>query len=119
MVEHAHRKDGVEFGGSIGEVLYSQRQHEVWQFPPEVPAGEPLHDVHPGRIYADHQICAGRQHSPSVVAITAADIDNPRSCQVDVWGYARPLPVRPPLRVNVDATDLQRPLAPGMQRHQR
>jgi hypothetical protein len=71
------------------------------------------------RIDADHQLGTGQRQPPTVVAIAAADIEHTTAHQrVDGTLDARPLQLAAPLAVDLDAKQIERPLAPGMQRQQ-
>ena len=83
-----------------------------------MPAGQVLNDEEHGWIDADDQFRPCAEHAQAEISVTAADIQDTVAFQVHVRRDPVPLPVGTPLGIDSLPSKYQRPLAPGMKRHQ-
>ncbi|MNL21991.1 hypothetical protein D3C87_1433080 [compost metagenome] len=119
VVEHTHGKYRVEPFEVRRQVF--EREGQV----PGVRLGQvalhrlELAEEQPVRVDTDHAVRAGAEHAPHVITVAAADIEDALAFQVQVRGDPRPLPVRAPFGIDVHAEQVERPLAPWRQSHQR
>jgi hypothetical protein len=82
--------------------------------------GAMLQGEHQRGVDADDFPGAGAEHAPAEVAVAAAHVEHAAAGERrHVRCDPRPLPVGPPLRVDVDAEQRERPLAPWVQLPQR
>ena len=119
VVEHAHGKHGVETFHVRRQVFERERQvpgvgsRQVTLYRLELAEKQPV------GIDANHAVSTGAEHAPHVVAVATTHIEEAFAFEVQVRRDPRPFPVRAPFGVHMHPEQIERPLAPRAQAHQR
>ena len=94
VIQDSHGHGDVEQCRGVCECVVGQRQQEVGSVIRGISAEEfELHDVEQERIESQHEGGSCFQHSPAVVAVAAADIDDAAAAEIDVAGEAIPFQI--------------------------
>ena len=123
MVNHAHRKDGIEtVNGQYGrrpvchQGLQGERQYIEGGFGQVLGNGALLHDVTECGVGSDYPLCAGPQHAPAVITVAATDVqDGAPGQRGNPVLQAAPFHIGTPFRVDLQAEQVERTLAPWQQ----
>ena len=120
VVENAHRENRIK-GRQLGRhMFYTQRQHINRQVGPgKILDRLKLKNKFYRRINTNYPPCTRTEHTPAVVAIAAANIQNQSIFKaVQMGGNPIPFPVRSPFSIYWQPKQVVRTFAPGVQSHQ-
>ena len=116
MVEHSHRKHGIENPEIRRHIINPHRQHMHRIDTGKMPHRKKLRHTEQRRVNTDYPLRAGPRHPPGVIATATPHIQHQAPPErANLVNQPLPFPVGTPLRVDVNPKNFIGPFAPGVQ----